>query len=277
VASPLKTIGTWTFLISAILLVAEWLGATIPQIRNPLPVSALASETAYNIIKGFSTRSSFILIFLCLLAELYLFTDPIVVDIFINEAGWSQTKYNAIVGGVVIAFMMLGQVVGGMLGDRFGVREVSMIGFTLLALSNASLALLSDYWTNTNMMVAYLCVRAIINGVAWICVIAVCMRLTFSKAGGSQFTAYMSMFNLSAVMAYLFTGNMTQRFDYVTCLYIGGTLTLFTVVLLWFIDPDEVDRTLEGRFGDGEDEFDGDLGERPEAWYEEDETVVTSS
>ena len=277
VASPLKTIGKGAFLISAILLVAEWLGGNIPQIRNPLPVSTLASETAYNIVKGFSTRSSFILIFLCLLAELYLFTDPIVVDIFINEAGWSQTKYNAIVGGVVIACMMVGQVFGGMLGDRFGVREVSMIGFTLLALSNATLALLSDYWTNTNMMVAYLCVRAVINGVAWICVIAVCMRLTFSKAGGSQFTAYMSMFNLSAVMAYLFTGTMTQRFDYVTCLYIGGALTLFTVVLLWFIDPDEVDRVLEGRFGDGEDEFDGDLGERPEAWYEEDETVVTSS
>ena len=260
-ASPLKTIGMFTFLISAILLLAEWFGANIPQIRNPLPVSTLASETAYNIVKGFSTRSSFILIFLCLLAELYLFTDPIVVDIFINEAGWSQTKYNAIVGGVVIACMMVGQIFGGMLGDRFGVREVSMIGFTLLALSNATLALLSDYWTNTNMMVAYLCLRAVINGVAWICVIAVCMRLTFSKAGGSQFTAYMSMFNLSAVMAYLFTGNMTQRFDYVTCLYIGGALTLFTVVLLWFIDPDETDRVLEGRFGDddgadgsGEDE-----------------------
>ena len=249
-ASPLKTIGMFTFLISALLLLAEWFGANIPQIRNPLPVSTLASETAYNIVKGFSTRSSFILIFLCLLAELYLFTDPIVVDIFINEAGWSQTKYNAIVGGVVIACMMVGQIFGGMLGDRFGVREVSMIGFTLLALSNATLALLSDYWTNTNMMVAYLCLRAVINGVAWICVIAVCMRLTFSKAGGSQFTAYMSMFNLSAVMAYLFTGNMTQRFDYVTCLYIGGALTLFTVVLLWFIDPDETDRVLEGRFGD---------------------------
>ncbi len=261
VALPFKQLGIATFLISAILLVAEWLGANIPQIRNPLPVSALASETAYNIVKGFSTRSSFILIFLCLLAELYLFTDPIVVDIFINEAGWSQTKYNYIVGGVVIACMMVGQIFGGMLGDKFGVREVSMIGFTLLALSNAALALLSDYWTNTNMMVAYLCVRAVINGVAWICVIAVCMRLTFSKAGGSQFTAYMSMFNLSAVMAYLFTGNMTQRFDYVTCLYIGGALTLFTVILLWFIDPDETDRVLEGRFGDddggdgsGEDE-----------------------
>jgi MFS family permease len=41
VASPFKTIGIGTFLISAILLVSEWLGANIPPIRNPLPVSAL--------------------------------------------------------------------------------------------------------------------------------------------------------------------------------------------------------------------------------------------
>ena len=279
IAAPMKSIGKWGLLVSALLILAEWLGASIPEISNPAPASTLASTTAYNIVKGFSTRSSFILIFLCLLSELYLFTDPIVVDIFINEAGWSQTKYNAIVGGVVIAFMMFGQIVGGMLGDRFGVREVSMIGFTLLALSNATLALISDYWTNTNLMVAYLCIRAIINGVAWICVIAVAMRLTFSKAGGSQFTAYMSMFNLSAVMAYLFTGTMTQRFDYITCLYIGAALTLFTVVFLWFIDPDEVDRVLEGRFGDDEEEFDGDLGESAAWWSddEEEEPVVSGA
>jgi predicted MFS family arabinose efflux permease len=139
------------------------------------------------------------------------------------------------------------------------------------------MALLSDYWTNTAVMTTYLCARSIVNGIAWICIIAVAMRLTFSKAGGTQFTAYMSMFNLSAVFAYLFAGEMIQRFDYTTSLYIGAALTLFTVILLWFIDPDEVDRVLEGRFGDGEDEFDGDFGERPEAWYEEDEAVVTST
>ena len=277
IAAPMKSIGKWGLLASVLLMLAGWLGASIPDIRNPMPASALASQTAYNIVKGFSTRSSFILIFLCLLSELYLFTDPIVVDIFINEAGWSQADYSAIMGGVVIGFMMIGQIFGGMLGDRFGVREVAMVGFSLLALSNATLALISDYWLNTNLMVAYLCIRSIINGIAWICVIAVAMRLTFSKAGGSQFTAYMSMFNLSAVMAYFFSAQMILRFDYITCLYIGAALTLFTVILLWFIDPDEVDRVLEGRFGDGEDEFDGDFGERPEAWYEEDETVVTSS
>ena len=142
-----------------------------------------------------------------------------------------------------------------------------MLGFTMLALANAGLAMLSDYWTNTAVMVTYLSIRAIVNGIAWISVISVCMRLTYSKAGGSQFTAYMSMFNLSGVMAYQFTAYMVVRFDYVTALYIGGALTMLTVVLLVFIDPDETDRVLEGRLGD--DEFDGDFGERPKTWVED--------
>jgi PAT family beta-lactamase induction signal transducer AmpG len=220
-----------------------------------------------HIKKAFSLRSTILLVFLCLLAELYVFVDPIIIDIFINEAGWSQPKYNGIVGGVVILFLMLGQIIGGFLGDKFGTREVAMLGFTMLALANAGLAMLSDYWTNTTVMVTYLSIRAIVNGIAWISVISVCMRLTYSKAGGSQFTAYMSMFNLSGVMAYQFTAYMVVRFDYVTALYIGGALTMLTVVLLVFIDPDETDRVLEGRLGD--DEFDGDFGERPKTWVED--------
>ena len=282
IGAPFLLFTKVSFALTALLLIAEWLGVSLPDVPNPFFFMSRSSKrnvssTAYYIVQGFSTRSSFLLIFLCLLAELYLFTDPIVVDIFINEASWSQTKYNVTMGGIVIAFMMLGQIIGGIIGDKFGVREVAMIGFTFLALANAGMALLSDYWTNTAVMTTYLCARSIVNGIAWICIIAVAMRLTFSKAGGTQFTAYMSMFNLSAVFAYLFAGEMIQRFDYTTSLYIGAALTLFTVILLWFIDPDEVDRVLEGRFGDGEDEFDGDFGERPEAWYEEDEAVVTST
>ena len=53
------------------------------------------------------------------------------LDIFINEAGWEMDKYSAVMGGIVIAFLMAGQLIGGFLGDRFGVREVAMIGFTL--------------------------------------------------------------------------------------------------------------------------------------------------
>ncbi|MEC8874831.1 MAG: MFS transporter, partial [Candidatus Thermoplasmatota archaeon] len=163
-----------------------------------------------------------------------------------------------------------GQIAGGMLGDKFGVRRVAMIGFTSLAVCNAMLAVLEPFWTNTVVMTAYLIIRGLVNGVAWICVIAVCMKMTWSKVGGTQFTAYMSMFNLSGVMAYTFTGRMLQIFDnnYSTTIYVGAALTMFTVFFLVFIDPEECNRVLEEK-----DAVDGilldDLGES--GWWSDEE------
>ena len=246
---------------------------SIPRVRNPFSILPQGSrralaQTSFNLTKAFHLRSSFMLIFLCLLAELYLFIDPIVIDIFINRAGWEQEDYNVIVGGIVILAIMIGQIAGGMLGEKFGVRRVAMIGFTCLAVCNAMLAVMEPFWTNTVVMTAYLIIRGLVNGVAWICVIAVCMKMTWSKVGGTQFTAYMSMFNLSGVMAYTFTGRMLQIFDndYSTTIYVGAALTMFTVFFLVFIDPEECNRVLEEK-----DALDvillDDLGES--GWLEE--------
>ena len=261
-----------------ILQLSQKLGLRLPMVPNPFSNAMTGPAiTSYNIVKGFSLRSSFLLIFLCLLSELYLFVDPIVLDIFINEAGWEMDKYSAVMGGIVIAFLMAGQLIGGFLGDRFGVREVAMIGFTLLALANAGLALLQGYWENTTVMVAYLCLRAIINGLAWISIISVSMRLTYSKAGGTQFTAYMSMFNLSGVIALSLTGKAIEIMDYISALYLGAALTLMTVIFLVFIDPDECDRVLEGRLDGGDGEvYEADLGEVPGWWEDEEPDAVPS-
>ena len=246
------------------------------EVPNPFTLLKQGSRhtiavTSYNLTKAFSIRSALLLIGLCLLSELYLFVDPIVVDIFINEAGWPQAKYNAIVGGVVVFAIMIGQIIGGILGDKYGVRRVAMIGFTGLGLANAVLGLLEPVWTDTSIMTAYLILRGFINGIAWICVISVSMRLTWSEVGGTQFTAFMSCFNLSAVIAYGFTEKMVSIFDYVTSIYIGAALTMVTVVLLTFIDVDETDRVLEGRLDDeGDDEGDdGDGG----WWTDEGESM----
>ena len=261
-----------------ILQLSQKLGLRLPMVPNPFSNAMTGpAVTSYNIVKGFSLRSSFLLIFLCLLSELYLFVDPIVLDIFINEAGWEMDKYSAVMGGIVIAFLMAGQLIGGFLGDRFGVREVAMIGFTLLALANAGLALLQGYWENTTIMVAYLCLRAIINGLAWISIISVSMRLTYSKAGGTQFTAYMSMFNLSGVIALSLTGKAIEIMDYISALYLGAALTLMTVIFLVFIDPDECDRVLEGRLEGGDGEvYEADMGEVPGWWEDEEPDAVAS-
>mgnify|MGYP001158667837 FL=1 len=252
---------------------------SIPEVPNPfsmLPVGTMntVARTSFYLVKAFSVRSAFILIGLCLLADLYIFVAPITFDIFINGAGWSQAKYNGIVGGIVVFGAMFGQIFGGLLGDRFGTRRVAMVFFLLLAFANASLAFLEPLWGNTTIMTTFLILQAFIAGIAWICIISLTMRLTWSKVGGTQFTAYMSLFNLSGVFAFSLTGRLIEIFDYSSAIYLGAILTMVTVIMLIFIDENETDRVLEGRLLDGEEwveqDPDTDLGERPEWWGSED-------
>ena len=123
-------------------------------------------------------------------------------------------------------------------------------------------------------MTFYLIAQAFIGAIAWICIISLTMRLTWSKVGGTQFTAYMSLFNLSGVLAYSLTGRLLSIFDYSSSIYLGAVLTMLSVVMLIFIDESETDRVLEGRIQDGEEwveeDPDTDLGERPEWWSSED-------
>ena len=76
----------------------------------------------------------------------------------------------------------------------------------------------------------------------------------------------MSLFNLSGVLAYGFTGRMIEVFDYQSAIYIGAALTMISAIMLIFIDEDETDRVLEGRLGDDDEDED-------EWWTEEGESM----
>ena len=243
--------------------------ASLPSPFLLLPESTrrTVARTSFYLTKAFSVRSAFLLVIAGLLGELYYFTSPIYVDIFINEAGWSQEKYNGIVGGIALLGSVTGQIIGGILGDKFGIRRVAMVSFVVLALANATFAFLEPFWGNTIIMTVYLIGQYFVAGIALICIISLCMRLTWSKVGGTQFTAYMSILNTSVVFAYSLTERMISIFNYTSAIYIGAALTLVTTFFLFFIDENETDRVLEGR-DTGEDEID-DLGES--AWWKEEQ------
>jgi MFS family permease len=252
--------------------------ASLLKVNNPfslLPQSSMRTlaQTSFNLTKAFHLKSSFLLIFCCLLTEMYYFLDPIIIDILVVQSGWGDAKYSLIVGGGGILATMFGQISGGFLGEKFGVRRMGMIGFTCLAICNGMLAILEPFWTNTPIMVIYVLIKGFVTGVAFIAVVAVCMKMTWSKVGGTQFTAYMSMFNLGGVIALSKTGQVLEFFDndVIPAIYTGAALTMIAVVFLIFIDPEECNRVLENKSNNGEvidaEIMDADLGES--TWWED--------
>ena len=71
------------------------------------------------------------------------------------------------------------------------------------------------------------------------------MRITWSEVGGTQFTGYMAMMNLSAIIGYQIAAPLSARFDYPTLFLIAAVFETLIIATALFIDPDETRRELE--------------------------------
>ena len=86
-------------------------------------------------------------------------------------------------------------------------------------------------------------------GVATINIYALVMQVTWSEVGGTQFTAYMAMMNLSAIIGYQLTGPITSRFDYPTIFLLAAVFQTLVIFGALFIDPTET----RNKLGTGQD------------------------
>jgi predicted butyrate kinase (DUF1464 family) len=73
------------------------------------------------------------------------------------------------------------------------------------------------------------------------------MRITWTEVGGTQFTGYMAMMNLSAIIGYQLTAPLAARFDYSTLFYIAALLETVVILGAMFIDPEETRREMAKR------------------------------
>ena len=93
-------------------------------------------------------------------------------------------------------------------------------------------------------MVTIWSVRTVVFAMVSINIFSLMMRITWSEVGGTQFTAYMAMMNLSAIIGYQLTAPLADRFDYPTLFLIAAVLESLIILAALFIDPDETRRAL---------------------------------
>jgi PAT family beta-lactamase induction signal transducer AmpG len=194
---------------------------------------------------AFSLRSAKLGVILSLSVSLSFLLIPILPLLFVLELGWSEAQFNATRGGWILIVTMIGYLVGGQLGRQFGGKSVIIYGAFATALSTSLWGISGELWDNATWMVGIWSIRSFGWSVVMINIYSLVMKVTWGEVGGTQFTAYMAMMNLSAIIGYQLTGPLANRFDYQTLLLIGAVLETLVIVAVLWIDPNETRRRFD--------------------------------
>ena len=139
------------------------------------------------------------------------------------------TVYNTIATGI-------GCLVGGALGDRFGLRK--MLGLTCVLTALPTLALASQISLQgleaVNIAVLYAAIvsHGFFFGMAFALSVAVFMGMSSPVVAATQFTAFMAMKNVTLSYTNYWQGVVAERVDYAMVLYIDATLLLIPLLVL---------------------------------------------
>ena len=193
---------------------------------------------------AFSLKSTRLGIVLSLVLSLSFFLVPVLPLLFIRELGWSQEQFNATKGGLILILTMFAYIVGGQLGRLVGGKSVIIYASLAGAIITAIWGLTEAWWGNSVFMITIWSIRTFVFAMVSINVFSLMMRITWSEVGGTQFTAYMAMMNLSAIIGYQLTEPLAGRFDYPTLFLIAAVLETLLIGAALYIDPDETRREL---------------------------------
>ena len=197
-----------------------------------------------NIKTAFSVRSAQLGIAVSLVISLAFILIPILPLLFLQELGWSQEEFNATKGGIILVVTMLGAMAGGELGRRFGGKSMLMYAALSASLTTLVWGTLDNLWSEGWFMMLVWIVHTFLWAIVSICAYSLMMRVTWAEVGGTQFTGYMAMMNLSAIIGYQLAPIFAEHYNYQTIFYIAAVLETFVVLAALFIDPEETDRTL---------------------------------
>ena len=139
---------------------------------------------------------------------------------------------------------MLGYIVGGQLGKRFGGKSIIIYSTLALVIICIIWGFTESMWENRMFLVTIWSMHTFCQGMVYINIFSLMMKVTWPEVGGTQYTAYMAMMNLSAVIGYALTEPLSQRFDYSSLIICGAILESIIILCVMFIDPDETRRVL---------------------------------
>ena len=122
--------------------------------------------------------------------------------LFVEELGWDAQSYLDTKAIPMFLSTMLGFLIGGLLGSKFGSHRVLLgavgVGTLMTIVWSAS----RGNWSNQTFMTGIWLLWTLIWAIVGANLLALLMSVTTKELGGTQFSIYMTLINVGA-----FTGN----------------------------------------------------------------------
>ena len=116
------------------------------------------------------------------------------------DLGWSEEDYLALKGGLIALTTMIGFLVGGLLGSKFGTHKVMMYGVGIGTILTIIWSAGRSSWSDDSFMQSMWIVWTFVWGVVGANLIAMLMSITTKDLGGTQFSIYMTAINIGALL-----------------------------------------------------------------------------
>ena len=176
------------------------------------------------------------------MALAYTLLGTIQVDYGLTEAQISRLSITA---SFTAGF---GCVIGGMLGDRFGVKRVTATFYAMTAIPTLLLAnqIATHGLTNIALPVLYATIlgHSMLFGMAYAVRIAIFMGMTNPAVAATQFTAYMALSNVAISIGNYWQGAVAGQINYQTALYLDAGLIVLALCVIPFLKNREEKKPL---------------------------------
>jgi PAT family beta-lactamase induction signal transducer AmpG len=139
---------------------------------------------------------------------------------------------NTIAGGI-------GCLIGGTLGDRFGIKRVMAFFYVTTALPTLylafSIATMGLSAVPIDLLYSVIVMHGLLYGAAFALHAAVFMGMTSPAVAATQFTAYMALSNLAISFANVWQGVVAERMGYSMALYLDSLFVISPLLVIPFL------------------------------------------
>ena len=134
---------------------------------------------------AFSLKSTQLGIVLSIFMSLSHFLIPLLPLLFVRELDWSEEKFNATKGGLILVLTMVAYLVGGQLGKMFGGKSVIIYGALTGALVSVAWGMTESLWSSTFYLVFIWSLSTFVMALVSINIYSLMMRITWGEVGGT--------------------------------------------------------------------------------------------